>query len=200
MDFTTFAGALAWVMAHGYGLLFLALLIEGPIITAAASFAAALGYFNLVAVFVLALLGDLLADFLFYTIGYFSRLTLIEHYGHRLGMTHARMMTLQSLLDRHAGKTIVAIKLAPFLPAAGLIVVGSSHMSFRKFAFVSFAITLPKVLSFMMIGFYFGYLYDTASRYLGYGTYLALAALLLFIIRYGYLRITASISKEIEEI
>ena len=41
---------LQWVIAGGYALVFFGMMIEGPIVTAAAAFAASLGYFNIWAV------------------------------------------------------------------------------------------------------------------------------------------------------
>ena len=38
----SFAGTVQWVIQHGYPLLFIVMLIDGPVVTAAAAFAAAL--------------------------------------------------------------------------------------------------------------------------------------------------------------
>lgn len=199
MDFTTFGGAVTWIGAHGYLLLFLALLIEGPVVTAAASFLAALGQLNIVAVFFLAILGDLGADILYYAIGYFTRLFLVERFGYLAGMTKERVKIIQDHLERHAGKTILAIKLAPLIPGPGLAVVGASHYSPKKFAAISALITLPKVIFFMIVGYYFGSLYDRLERYLNYGGYLiVLAIIAIFTLRYLYGKLAKKISKNIE--
>ena len=81
VNFTSFNGTLEWVIAGGYMLMFVGMLAEGAIIAAAASFAAALGYFNIWIVFILAMLGDLVADFGLYGVGYFSRIAVVENTG-----------------------------------------------------------------------------------------------------------------------
>ena len=62
MNSTNFFALAQWVMIHGYAFMFTGMFVEGPLITAAASFGAALGYFNLTIVAILSLLGDILAD------------------------------------------------------------------------------------------------------------------------------------------
>ncbi len=76
----TFSAATQWVLMHGYWVIFLAMLIEGPVVTAAAAFAVALGYFNLWAIFGLSLAGDLVADIIYYAIGYWGRITVVERF------------------------------------------------------------------------------------------------------------------------
>ncbi len=44
---TSFSSALSFALSHGYVLIFLIMIIEGPFITTAAAFAASLGYFNI---------------------------------------------------------------------------------------------------------------------------------------------------------
>jgi len=201
MDLTSFSGALAWIMAHGYALMFAAMLIEGPVVTAAASFAAAQGFFNIWIVLTIAIAGDLVADVVYFSIGYFTNLALIEKYGARFGMPPERREKIRSLIHRHAAKTIIAIKLAPFIPALGLMIVGTTRMSIRKFALISVLITLPKVLLFMGLGYYFGHLYEEIAAYADYGQYIILAAVLaIVIIRYFYQKLSEYVAKDIETI
>ena len=138
------AGALQWVLAHGYWLMFLAMLVEGPIITAAASFAVALGYFNIAYVFGLSLLGDLVADVIYYAVGYWGRMTLVARYGHYVGLSTERMLHIERLLQANGIKTLVALKLTPFIPTPGLMLVGVARMRLSKFTLISMLITIPK--------------------------------------------------------
>ena len=201
MDLTTFSGALAWIMAHGYALMFVAMLIEGPVVTAAASFAAAQGVFSIWIVFALAILGDLVADIIYFGLGYYTRLALIEKYGARFGMTKERTEKIQGLVNAHAVKTIVAIKLTPLIPAPGLMAVGATRMPIKKFALICLVITLPKVLIFMTLGYYFGHLYAEVSRYTEYAQYLIVVAVIaVLIIRYFYQKLTEYLAKDIKEV
>ena len=78
----SFANVLQWVLHNSYPVIFLGMVIEGPTIIAAISFAATLGYFSLQTIFILAILGDLVGDCIWYSLGYFARKTIIKKYGH----------------------------------------------------------------------------------------------------------------------
>ncbi len=199
MNLTNFSDALHWVLDHGYPIIFIGMLIEGPIITAAASFASALKYFDLKIIFILAILGDLVADFAYYAVGYFGHLAILKRYGHLFGISENKIENLKNLLERHPGKILAAIKLAPFVPTPGLIVAGATRMSFKKFTLVSTLITLPKVIIFMLLGYYFGQAYDKISDYIAHAGYFLIifvaAAVLVYL---GYKKITANISKSLE--
>jgi len=182
MNNSLFAIALQWVLVHGYLMIFLAMIIGGPIFISAAAFAAALGYFNIFVVFILSLLGELGVDMLFYSIGYLGRLGLVERYGHFLGLSHERIAKLENLLHEHVWKTLITIKLSPFLPAPGFIVVGASKLPFKKFFTIITSIGLPKSLFFTLIGYYFGKAYDLLAGYINYGQYIIIIIALLFIV------------------
>ncbi len=200
-NFTSFSGALAWVIAGGYVLMFVGMLIEGPVVTAAAAFAAALGYFNPWIVLVLAILGDLLADFAYYAIGYFGRVHFVEKYGHHIGITQPRMERLERLIATHPKKTLAAVKLAPLLPVPGLMMIGAARMPFRKFSAIAFVITLPKALLFMALGYWFGRAYDSISRAVENGQYFIIVALIVIVAAfYVYKKVAAGISMRLEAI
>ena len=201
INFSSFSGVVDWTLTHGYWVIFGAMLIEGPIVTAAAAFAVALGYFNIGIIFFLSLAGDLVADVAYYLIGYWGRATFIEKYGHFIGITKERIKKIDDLLERHAIKTLIALKLTPILPTPGLMIVGATRMPLRKFVPISMSITLPKTILFMVIGYYFGKAYDSIARYVDYGGYaIVLAILLIVIINYIYKKISLSISQKIEKI
>lgn len=173
----SFDATVGWVKNAGYVAIFLAMLVEGPIITAAAAFGAALGFFNIWIILILAILGDLVADLIYYAIGYFSRVTFIEKFGHRFGLSRERMQKLEHLLHTHPTKTLLFIKLAPVLPTPGLMLVGTMRMPLPKYTTLSSIIILPKVLLFAALGYYFGSAYDAISRYAQAGEYFIVVAL-----------------------
>ena len=153
---TTFSGVFDWIIQHGYPLMFLVMLVEGPVVTAAAAFAAALGYFNIFMVFVLSLLGDAVSDVTYYFIGYWGRVMLVRKYGPRFGLTEDRIKKIEAFFHRHPNKTLIALKLTPVVPTPGLMIVGASRMPLRKFLTVCSVVILPKTVFFMILGYYFG--------------------------------------------
>lgn len=200
-DINSFSGALQWVKSAGYFLMFIAMIIEGPIITSAAAFAAALGYFNIFIILILSILGDLTGDFVYYGMGYFGRVTVVEKYGHKVGLTKERMERMEKLIKEHPTKTMTAIKLAPVIPGPGLMMIGATKMPFWKYAWITLVVTLPKTILFMLLGYYFGRAYDTIAHYLQNGEYFILVALVLIVIvYYGYKKLSERISARLETV
>jgi len=196
----TFSGAFQWVSQHGYPFLFIGMVIEGPVLIVASSFAASLGYLNLLIVFILAVLGDLLGDFICYIFGYFSRTMIINRYGHYFGITLERMERTRAFLEKHPLKTLAVIKISPLFPIPSLVIVGSSHISVRRFMGAILMIILPKTILFMVIGYFFGSAYGSITAYFKNGLYaLAIIAIAVFIIFYAYRKITAKMSRWLEK-
>ena len=201
MDLATFSGVSQWILAHGYPLMLLAMIVEGPIVTAAAAFGAALGHFDITLVFLLSLLGDLIADIAYYGLGYWGRTALIEKYGRYIGLHPKKIAPLEKLLNNHSIKTLVAIKLVPGAAPTGLTVIGAIRMRFDKFATLCLLITLPKSIIFTVIGFYFGETYNSISRYIEYGNYFLALGIALFIITYLiYKKISRGMGEAMEDI
>lgn len=193
----TFSVVLQWVIHNGYPIIFLGAIIEGTTTTVAASLAATMGYFNLAIVFVLALLGEIIGDSIWYTLGYFCRSILIKKPNRFFGISEEKMEKLEKFIEKHPIKIIAAIKLSPFIPVPGLIMVGSSHFPPKKFALVISSIILPKTILFMALGYFFGHAYEKISIYINNGIYAVVILLVVgYLIYYLYKKITKRISKK----
>lgn len=197
-DFTSFTAAFHWVLMHGYWIIFIAMLIEGPIVTAAAGFASALGYFNPFSIFLLSIAGDVVADIIYYAIGYWGRMSVVERFGYRVGLTKERLVRMERLLHEHAWKTLLALKLTPVLPTPGLMLVGATRMPIKKYTIISTVITLPKSLIFMYLGYFFGTQYDKWSAYVNNGGYVIAGVIIgIVLINYLWNKITARLGRNI---
>lgn len=179
IDFSSFQGVFEWVIHNGYPLMFLAMCIEGPTVTAAATFAASLGYFNPYFVFILSILGDVLPDMIYYSIGRWGSFGFVEKFGHKFGLTDARIEKLEKDIKNHEGKTVTALKYTPVLCTPGLMLVGAMKMQLRKYLGFVILVTLQKTLTFMALGYFFGQAYNI-------GKYIKFGAILPFIIIVGY--------------
>lgn len=196
----TFIFLVHWIITHGYFLFLIAAILEGPLVTAAAGVGAALGYYRIEIIIMLSVLGDLIADTVYYTIGYWSRKTLITRYGSYVGLTPERVNSLERLLHRHSGKALIVIKLSPVIPVPGLIMIGSMRVPLRKFIRNSLLIALPKSVLFALIGLYAGRAYERLSDTItSTQNLLGLIALIIFITYFAYKKITARIMQEISQ-
>ena len=201
LNITNFAGAFQWVIEHGYILMFFAMLIEGPIVTVAAAFAAALGYFDVFIVFILSFLGDIVADVIYYFIGYFSRLAVIEKFGRFFGLTEERMHRIENLLNNHAAKTLIALKLTPVLPTPGLMLVGATKMPVKRFVKICSIIILPRTIFLVIMGYYFGAAYEVMANQFEKNYFILIAIIaIVAIIYYLFSRLLAYLGRRVEKI
>ncbi len=176
-----FQGTVQWVLQHGYPLLFIVMLVEGPVVTAAAAFAAALHYLNIWLVLLLSVLANAIPDIVYYAIGYWGRERFINKYGHYIGITPERLAATEKLAKQHSGKSLFMIKMIPFLATPGLILVGATKMDIKKYALWSILIIIPTSLLYLILGYYFGAAYNTIDRYLHAGAYVITTAIIVVI-------------------
>ena len=180
----TFITLVSWIIAHGYALFFVASILEGPLVTAAAGVAASLGYFSLPIIILISIAGDLVADTLYYAIGYWGGRKFAERFGIYVGLTVERIKKLESLLHRHLGKTMVFFKLSPVIPVPGILLIGSARVPLRKFVKTSLIITVPKSILFAFIGFYSGKAYAYLSGTIVKAQYAVFISVLLIFALY----------------
>jgi len=200
IDFSTFQSVFMWVIAHGYPLMFLAMCIEGPTVTAAATFALTLGYFNPFIIFILSILGDVIPDTIYYAIGFWGRRSMAEKFGKYFGLTEKRIEKLEKTIKLHGGKAIAILKYTPVLSTPGLILVGTMKMAFGRFIFFVVAVTLQKTLTFMALGYFFGKAYNI-GKYIKYGSLIPFIIILLyFVFMFIYKKLSERVVNKIEKI
>ncbi len=195
----TFIALVHWVISKSYFFFFIAAVLEGPLVTAAAGVAAALGYYSLPIIILLSVLGDVVADVVYYGIGYWSRKTLITRYGEYVGLTKERIEYFERLLHRHVRKALIVIKLSPAIPIPGLIMIGAARVPFRKFITTALIIMLPKSLLFAFLGFFTGRAYERLSNVItSTQDLIAFLTLVIFASYIAYKKISGYIARQIK--
>lgn len=164
MNSSSLAILVPWVIAHGYAIFFLAALIEGSMVSTAAGVASALGYFNIFIIIILSILGDVVADVLYYVIGYKSRNVLNSNFFRYIGVTELRINKVKNLLHTHVNKSLILIKLSPFMGPPGLLIVGAVNVPFKKYFKAILIISVFKALFFTLLGFFSGFVYLRLSK------------------------------------
>jgi membrane protein DedA with SNARE-associated domain len=198
-----FAAASQWVLEHGYWLMFLGMIVEGPIVTAAAAFAAALGHFDIFIIFGLAVLGDFIPDSIYFFIGYHGHSWIGRAAMKWFNVSEKRLTEIRHFVERHQLKALMAFKYIPFIAGTGLVVMGMTRIKFRDFMKKLAIISLPNNLFWTVAGYYFGYAFDTIARTVKNVQEVAiifgLIALGLFIVfRLIVRRVSTEVEKEIE--
>ena len=119
-------GPLAHLGYWNYILLAVLVAVEGPVATLLGAMAASAGLMRPTLVFLFAALGNLLADSLWYLLGYLGRIEWLFHGGRRLGIKRELLERLTRGMRKHTVKILFFAKLSvsfviPSLIAAGLV-------------------------------------------------------------------------------
>lgn len=186
------------IQGSGYFLVFILMVIEGPIVTYVAAIASSFGFFDIWVIFFLSLFGNLLPDMLFYSIGRYSRGGRIERsLSNYFGLTNHRIKKIEENLKKHAGKTIFIVKITPILPIPGLILAGFAKISLRKFIVIDFLFNFVAAIIFVALGFYSGITVNNISKYLKIGEIIIPALIILVVAVYFlFKKVIRSISEK----
>ena len=159
------------------------MIVEGPWVTAAASFGAALGHFNPWVVFLLSISGDLVPDTVYYWIGRYFRHGIHRNAERYLKISRPRLEALEGFVRDHQVKALALFKYTPFLAFTGLVLNGAIRTPFRRFIAVDFLTGLPNTLFFMFIGYNFGL---AAERFKGVAFWLPVGIIVFILIYVAY--------------
>jgi membrane protein DedA with SNARE-associated domain len=170
----------------GWAYLLLALLvaIEGPITTLAAAVAASTGLLNPVLVFIFASLGNLTADTLWYGLGYMGKTEWILHYGSWLGIKESFLTRLQKDIHAHIHKVLFVAKLTLGFVIPTLIAAGLARVPFKRWFGVLFAGECLWTGGLVLVGYYFGYLFQRIENNLRWITLGGMAIFIILVILY----------------
>lgn len=150
-----FTDLLLFFQTHGYWILFLLIMFEGPIAITAAALAASFGIFNIYFILVLSFFACIAGDLFWYLLGKFWRESIIDRHFSKI-MKGKMMKKVKKLLEKHYFKAILLIKLVPPLPVPGLIFAGADELKFRKFILASAIVNFVSCIVFAALGYYFG--------------------------------------------
>jgi len=167
-----------------YWVLFFLMLIEGPLVTMVAGAAVAAGYLDGPLVFLVVVLGDTLADTLYYALGRWGREGLITRWGKYFGITVHGVNKLEKRFENHGTRLLVIGKLSHGIGGAFLVAAGLARMQFLKYLLANTAVTIPKSIVFVLIGYYFGQAITRTNQAL---QYIAIAVIVLAVMSiFGY--------------
>ena len=154
-----------FIAGSSYFIIFVIMVIEGPLITIITAFAASLGVFDVRIIFLLSILGNLIPDVVFFFIGKFSRGGYIEKRLRSFKLGEKRICQLENGMKNHAGKTLVIAKLTPFIPIPAILLAGFGKVPTAKFFKIVLIFNIIASTLAVLIGYYFGVVYDNVARY-----------------------------------
>lgn len=145
---------IATLQTGGYIIMFLLMVVEWPLVTFAGAFLASLWVFDIYIVFMLGWIGDILGDLLFYSIG---------RYGLNLFKVTTTIDTEQEfsftkkldwLIQTNLLYAIILSKVTPYMAPIGLMLIGKSSVSIRKFLIYALFLCIPTPLLFWLAWYY----------------------------------------------
>lgn len=181
---------LFFLTSYKYLLLFLGVIIEGPILMIASGFFILLGFFDLVPVFIVILIGDLVGDTIWYYIGYFFAEPFLRKYGKFIKITPKIFEKVKMLFHKYHTKILIISKVTIGLgmSLAVLMAAGTTHIPYKKFISINFLGEIILLSTLLSVGYFFGQVYNSISEafriYFIVGISITLGILLYYFIRY----------------
>lgn len=144
--------------AWTYAILFLIVFAETGLVVApflpgdsllfAAGAICALGTIDVTTMIVLLVVAAILGDGVNYIIG--------DKLGHRIKIKQEYLDRTHAFYEKHGGKTIILARFMPIVRTFAPFVAGIGSMSYRKFALYNVVGALFWVISFTLLGYFFG--------------------------------------------
>ena len=173
-----------WIHLYGYFIIFPLAVVEGPMIAVISGLMVAEGFLHEIPTFSVLLLGDLVGDTLYYSIGRFGGRPIIKKYSKWLAKKEDKhILRLENHFNDHGAKTLIFGKTQAY-GAAILTAAGAAKMPFLRFFWVSFAGSGVKITFLLLIGYFFGKSYRNIDNYfyiIGLLS-LVLLAIILFVV------------------
>lgn len=199
MTFLTLEGTVALLSAWGYAILLPVAIVEGPIVGIFAGFLVSLGQMNWLIVFLILFAGDMIGDVIYYYIGRWGHGPWAHRVAARFGMTPERLQKFEAAFHKHAVK-ILLINKTQALGSLTLYYAGAVRMPMRRFLWINVVGTVPKVILFEVIGYYFGESYRSLDTYIGYAGWATLAIPVLLLAGYYIFKRYSKSRNEVEDI
>lgn len=199
MTFLTLEGTVALLSAWGYAILLPVAIVEGPIVGIFAGFLVSLGQMNWLIVFLILFAGDMIGDVIYYYIGRWGHGPWAHRVAARFGMTPERLQKFEAAFHKHAVK-ILLINKTQALGSLTLYYAGAVRMPMRRFLWINVVGTVPKVILFEVIGYYFGESYRSLDTYIGYAGWATLAIPVLLLAGYFIFKRYSKSRNEVEDI
>ena len=150
------------VVAYKYIILFFGAIIEGPVLMVASGFLVHLGLLDFWPAYLILLTGDLIADFFWYSLGYFGAKKFIWKYGHIISLDRERVEKLEKKFHTHKNKILFISKMTMGFGFAlvTLISAGIARVPIKNYAIFNLLGGFVWTGLLMGIGYAFGGAYN----------------------------------------
>ncbi len=161
-----------------YVLITLLTIVEGPIAILLAAGGVAAGFLRPSPAFCATTLGNLIADSLWYGVGYFGQMQRLARFARILRIDVANVARLERSINTHAGKLLLFAKITNGLIVPVLIATGMARVPLRRWFPIIFVTNLLNSAVLFLIGYYAVFSLAQVKQAFGY---LAVAATIVLI-------------------
>lgn len=171
-----------FLVDYGYLIMFPLMMVFGPIVTLIAAFMASMGVFNVYTVFVISLIAGMLGDVLLYGAGRKWGMGSVRSVGKYIRVTEKSVEKMERVFKCHGGKIIIIVKSTTGLCWVTFIAAGIAKMPFWRFFGYTIIGGLIWSSSLVLLGYFFGYMYNQIARYISFGGWILAGVMILIVI------------------
>ena len=175
-----------------YLLIFLGVVVEGPIIMISSGFLLHLGYFSFIPLFISLVLGDLVGDVAWYYIGHFYGESFVKKYGKFFGLNVPMFEKTKSAFSRNHKKIMFISKMFGGFGVGVyiLMIAGAARVKLKTLLIINSIGEVFFVGMLVAIGYYFGELFNIFDKGIRVTIFISFLPIAIFLlIRLGkYLR------------
>ncbi|MDE2311820.1 MAG: DedA family protein [Patescibacteria group bacterium] len=144
-----------------YALVFIGCIVEGPIVMITSGFLLRAAQFQLVPLYFSLMAGDFVADLGWYAVGRFGARSLINRFGHHLGITPQIIAKIQKRFHTYQDKILFISKITMGFgfALATLIVAGMLHVPFKRYVILNFFGGFIWTAFLLTVGYFFAHIY-----------------------------------------
>jgi membrane protein DedA with SNARE-associated domain len=168
------------LLTYKYLILIPLSIIEGPIVAVICGFLVTLNILNLLLVYVILIIGDIVGDGIIYYIGYSGK-RFLKYFR----ITDEKLEKAKTYFQENHKKAIIMSKLVHGIGFTGLVAAGASHVPYKRYFKTCALISLIQSAVMLLIGILFGHAYEQIGKYLDYyaaGISVVVLIVILFII------------------
>lgn len=168
-----------------YLILMLLVAVEGPIATVLGAAAASTGLMRPIPVFIASAAGNLVADTLWYSLGYLGKMDWVLRLGRRMKIDQRHLERLEDNLREHAVKVIFLAKLTVSFSIPTLIAAGLIRAPWRKWFLPVFVGEMMWTTALMLVGYYAAEAIKRVEQGVEYVALFGAAAFLVAVLWWG---------------
>lgn len=168
------------LLTYKYLILIPLSIIEGPIVAVICGFLVTINILNLLLVYVILVIGDIVGDGIIYYIGYSGK-RFLKYFR----ITDEKLEKAKMYFHENHKKAIIASKLFHGIGFTGLVAAGASHVPYKRYFKTCTLISLIQSAVMLTIGILFGHAYVQIGKYFDYyaaGVSIIVLVIVLFII------------------